>query len=357
MQMTCDPHALLEAMEQQQISIAKAGVVASLSARCSVIAAANAMGGHYNRGKTVGENLKMSSALLSRFDLVFILLDSPDKGHDSRIASHVMATHAQPNHKCLSPPSSDSLTGPALCGWLPHKAKPRALLPLLCLPGQMRGSHLHSPHWGSCFSLPGSFSEGPSTLSQRLRASASAYCSDPLPPALMRKYIAYAKRYVKPRLTLGASRVLQTLYLTMRKEAAGGRSMPITSRQLESLIRLSQARARADLRDVVTEADAGDVVDMMQESLLEAFTNELGCMDFTQTGSNASLPKKVKAFVAAMNKETLTKGSALFREQELLDLANRLALAIPDFHGFIEVLRAECYLLKKGPKLYQAQTT
>jgi hypothetical protein len=62
-------------MEQQRISIAKAGIVSSLSARTSVMAAANPCGGHYNRAKTVVENLKMSPALLSRFDLIFILLD------------------------------------------------------------------------------------------------------------------------------------------------------------------------------------------------------------------------------------------------------------------------------------------
>lgn len=71
--------ALLEAMEQQSISIAKASVVCSLPARTSVLAAANPVGGHYNRAKTVAENLRMGQALLSRFDLVFILLDNPDE--------------------------------------------------------------------------------------------------------------------------------------------------------------------------------------------------------------------------------------------------------------------------------------
>ncbi|KAG8226903.1 hypothetical protein J437_LFUL007817 [Ladona fulva] len=71
--------ALLEAMEQQCISVAKAGVLCTLPARTSILAAANPVGGHYNRSKTVSENLKLGSALLSRFDLVFILLDQPNE--------------------------------------------------------------------------------------------------------------------------------------------------------------------------------------------------------------------------------------------------------------------------------------
>eukprot|EP00268_Persea_americana_P053270 TRINITY_DN6019_c0_g1_i11.p1 TRINITY_DN6019_c0_g1~~TRINITY_DN6019_c0_g1_i11.p1 ORF type:complete len:151 (+),score=28.00 TRINITY_DN6019_c0_g1_i11:825-1277(+) len=92
--MTAEHQALLEAMEQQCVSVAKAGLVASLSARTSILAAANPVGGHYNRAKTVNENLKMSAALLSRFDLVFILLDRPDELLDKRVSDHIMALHA-----------------------------------------------------------------------------------------------------------------------------------------------------------------------------------------------------------------------------------------------------------------------
>ena len=82
-------------MEQQQISVAKAGVVCTLPARTSIIAAANPVGGHYNQAKTVAENLKMGSALLSRFDLVFILIDKPDEEQDQRLTEHVMALHSK----------------------------------------------------------------------------------------------------------------------------------------------------------------------------------------------------------------------------------------------------------------------
>ena len=77
-------------MEQQQVSIAKAGVVASIPARCSVIAAANPKSGHYNMGKSVAENLNMAGPLLSRFDLVFILRDQADKERDRAISGSIM---------------------------------------------------------------------------------------------------------------------------------------------------------------------------------------------------------------------------------------------------------------------------
>ncbi|KAG6458718.1 hypothetical protein O3G_MSEX011010 [Manduca sexta] len=77
--MTAYHSSLLEAMEQRRVSVAKGGVVCSLAARATVLAAANPAAGSYNRAKTVAENLKLNSALLSRFDLVFILLDKPDE--------------------------------------------------------------------------------------------------------------------------------------------------------------------------------------------------------------------------------------------------------------------------------------
>ena len=75
------------------MSVAKAGIVCSLSARSAVIAAANPIGGHYNRAKTISENLKMSNAIMSRFDVIFILLDRPDEDRDHLLSEHVIALH------------------------------------------------------------------------------------------------------------------------------------------------------------------------------------------------------------------------------------------------------------------------
>lgn len=88
---------LLEAMEQQVVSVAKAGVICSLPARTCILAAANPSGGHYDKSKTVSENLKMKPALLSRFDLVFIQLDRPNAHLDNLLAAHVQRLHGMQN--------------------------------------------------------------------------------------------------------------------------------------------------------------------------------------------------------------------------------------------------------------------
>eukprot|EP00752_Nemacystus_decipiens_P013307 g11787.t1 len=365
--MGCDPHALLEAMEQQRISIAKAGVVASLSARCSVLAAANPIGGHYNRGKTIAENLKMSAALLSRFDLVFILLDRPDEEHDKKLSEHIMRTHALAAEPPPPPPPNPGAGGPAFSqrGGGPWEGGGGSR--------QGRGGagvddRRQPPSGRSLFGGSGGDGDGGAggmagfgedegrTLSQRLRRSAATYKDDPIPSKLLKRYVAYAKANCHPTLTLEAARVLQKLYLTMRNEARDGRSMPITMRQLESLVRLSQARAKVELREHVTEQDAKDVVDMMQESLLEACVTDTGAIDFGRSGATG-LAKQVRAFVAAVTKRAKQKGSAVFARQELMQIANDLCLAIVDFESFLDVLRQECFLLKKGPRLFALQTS
>ena len=67
----------------------------SLSARCSVVACANPTTGHYNRSRTILENIRVSNAILSRFDLVFLLLDDPDLQRDKKLSEHVMKLHSR----------------------------------------------------------------------------------------------------------------------------------------------------------------------------------------------------------------------------------------------------------------------
>lgn len=82
-----------EVMEQQTVSIAKAGITTSLNARTSILAAANPLYGRYNPAKSPEENINLPKALLSRFDLIFLLLDKHDQVKDEALAIHVTKVH------------------------------------------------------------------------------------------------------------------------------------------------------------------------------------------------------------------------------------------------------------------------
>lgn len=312
--MSAEHQALLEAMEQQCVSVAKAGLVASLSARTSVLAAANPAGGHYDRAKTVNENLKMNAALLSRFDLVFILLDKPDELLDKQLSEHIMSLHAGIGQ--------NSPTTKRLCA----------------APQDVRSLDLNT-RAGS--------------LIARLRLD-PLKDSDfvPLPSALVRKYIAYARTYVFPRMTRPAADILKKFYLKLRDRNTSADGTPITARQLESLVRLAEARARVDLREDITEQDAVDVVEIMKESLYDKYVDEHGFVDFARSGG-MSQQKEAKRFLSALNKQSELQQKDCFTISEIYGLADRISLRVPDMDTFVDSLNSVGYLLKKGPKTYQ----
>lgn len=81
-------------MEQQTVSIAKAGIICQLKCRVGIIASANPISGCYNRAKSFKENTKISNAILSRFDLIFLLVDKPDPERDQKLSEHIMKVEA-----------------------------------------------------------------------------------------------------------------------------------------------------------------------------------------------------------------------------------------------------------------------
>lgn len=85
-------------MEQQTVSVAKAGIVSTLNARTSILASANPVGSSYNPDMTVVQNIKLPPALVSRFDLIYLLLDVPDEGRDQRLARHLIALSQPTNY-------------------------------------------------------------------------------------------------------------------------------------------------------------------------------------------------------------------------------------------------------------------
>ncbi|KAJ2124753.1 hypothetical protein IW147_001534 [Coemansia sp. RSA 720] len=289
--------ALLEAMEQQSISIAKGGLVCSLPARASVIAAANPAGGHYNKAKTVAENLKINSALLSRFDLVFILLDRPDVDMDRFLSEHVMALHSG-NRSSREQNASQRV--------------------------QQNDESANG------------------SLRDSLRARPGEKI-DFIPPPLLRKYVAYARKYVHPRLTLGATQKLQEFYLELRRSHRKIDSTPITTRQLEAMVRLAEARARAELREEVTESDADNVIELMRYSLFQTYEDEVGTMDFSR-------------FVARLHRVSEETYNNMFTFSMLQTIASEMGLRFGNFQDIVDRLNNQNYIIKKGPRSYQLTT-
>ncbi|GIY65238.1 DNA helicase MCM8, partial [Caerostris extrusa] len=167
--------ALLEAMEQQTISMAKSGVVCTLPARTSIIAAANPSGGHYNKAKTVSENLKISGSLLSRFDLVFIIQDRPDQMFDSKMSEHVMGLHMEMPKQLYTTPSDNFDKSQSICNSL-------------------------------------------NDSNQLLRKLQANERINPIPHKMLQKYISYARKFSQPKLTPEVSVILQNFYIEMRKQ-------------------------------------------------------------------------------------------------------------------------------------------
>ena len=214
-----DRVAMHEVMAQQTASIAKGGIVATLNARCSILAAANPELGRYDPYRPFNENVNLPITLLSRFDLIFVLRDEPNAEIDQKISRHIITLHS----------------------------------------GGERG------------------------------------VTSPITPNILKKYIAYSKK-IDPILTPEAASALQQFYLQMRTVYEKTSTVSITARQLESLIRLAEARARAALRNVVTEEDAKAAIELMRKSLSEVGIDvESGKpdIDVIMTGKPMSVREKL----------------------------------------------------------------
>ncbi|EAT44419.1 AAEL004200-PA [Aedes aegypti] len=304
---------LLEAMEQQVVSVAKAGVICSLPARTCILAAANPSGGHYDKSKTVSENLKMKPALLSRFDLVFIQLDRPNAHLDNLLAAHVQRLHGMQN------------------GQQPQGAAFQALLI------GMGTTTIH-----------GSQAETP--LHERLKIRANEKM-DLLPVELIQKYIAYARKNIHPKLTEAAALEIRNFYAEMRRAQQGMDSIPVTTRQLEALVRLTQARARMDLESEATLQHAQDVIAILRYSMIDVFSNDVGDLQPNRlmNGAGVSQTSLVKRYVRLLQSKVATQNKTIFSLAELKQMAG----VGTDFNRLLDALNIQGFLLKKGRDLYK----
>ena len=326
--------SLLEAMEQQSISIAKAGVVCSLPARTSVLAAANPVGGHFNRAKTVMENLKLPGPLLSRFDLVFILIDKPDETKDRLLSEHIMSLHRDKGFASQRRPLCTSQFSSSVAS----------------------RSASQSQRGGGGDDINDT---SPEALESRLRDRGEKF--DPIPPQLLRKYIGYARKYVHPKLTAGAKEMLKSYYLKLREEHKSDDNTPITNRQLESLIRLTEARAKVELRIDAGRSDARDAIAIMKGALGDSAVTP-GFVDYRQaslgSGVRSSKAKLVSQFVAVLTEEARKTGENLFSFKDISAVSRNKGFSaiLGDLRDFVDLLNIQGYLLKAPNGKYRLST-
>ncbi|KDP37954.1 hypothetical protein JCGZ_04597 [Jatropha curcas] len=219
-----DRVAIHEVMEQQTVTIAKAGIHASLNARCSVVAAANPIYGTYDRSLTPTKNIGLPDSLLSRFDLLFIVLDQMDPDIDRHISEHVLRMH---RYRSAIDGGDGALDGAPRYG---------------------REDEIDAD--SSVFVKYNRMLHGKKTGRGQKR--------DTLTIKFLKKYIHYAKHRIQPELSDEASEQIATAYAELRSSsstAKTGGTLPITARTLETMIRLSTAHAKLKLSRKVTKSD------------------------------------------------------------------------------------------------------
>ena len=229
-----DRVAIHEVMEQQTVTIAKAGIHTSLNARCSVIAAANPLYGTYMRDKTPAWNIALPDSLLSRFDLLFIVLDHKMAELDRLIASRVIH-----NHCTLASHTSDDmdLDNPVIEPLPPqdedHEQKPATF--------KFEGKEIFTRNF-------------------------------------LKKFIHYAKQSVHPVLTNQSSDFISKAWAELRsKEEEGGRHrvVSITVRTLETMIRLATAIAKAHLSREVNKKHCEEALKLMKFAIFQEEENPI----------------------------------------------------------------------------------
>ncbi|WP_284012553.1 minichromosome maintenance protein MCM [Halobaculum litoreum] len=239
-----DRSAMHEALEQQQISVSKAGINATLKSRCSLLGAANPKYGRFDQYEPIGEQIDLEPALISRFDLIFTVTDSPDPDHDAKLADHILTTN--------------------YAGELNTQRERMAT----------------------------------SNFTQEQVDEVTQEVAPVIDAELLRKYIAYSKRNCFPTMTDEARAAIREFYVDLRSKGADEDApVPVTARKLEALVRLSEASARVRLSDTVEEEDATRVIDIVRSCLQDIGVDpETGQFDadVVETGTSKSQRDRIK---------------------------------------------------------------
>lgn len=232
---TSDRTAMHEAMEQQTVTIAKAGIHASLNSRCSVLAAANPVYGFYSVRHTLGYNVGLPASLLSRFDLTFIILDQHSSEHNRRISNHILR-----NHMTAEPVGVDQVFTKTVVNSVESV-------------------------WGD--------EQGGGNTAFDLKMTTNSTGESIVSVDFLKAYILLAKRGT-PFLTKTSQRLICDNYQQLRAEQSDHESTKgekdgfhIMPRTLEAIIRLSTAHAKLRLSPTVEEDDVNAAMELLRTSV------------------------------------------------------------------------------------------
>ncbi|CCT62429.1 probable replication licensing factor MCM4 [Fusarium fujikuroi IMI 58289] len=278
---------LHEVMEQQTVSVAKAGIITTLNARTSILASANPIGSRYNPDLPVPQNIDLPPTLLSRFDLVYLILDNADEKNDRRLAKHLLSLYLE--DKPQSAPNNNDI----------------------------------------------------------------------LPVEFLTLYISYARSKIQPTISQEAAQELVDCYVAMRSLGqdvrAADKRITATTRQLESMIRLSEAHAKMRLSETVTRDDVVEANRLIQSALKTAATDAQGRIDMSllTEGTSAADRKRRDELRTALLRllDDMTAGGNTVRWG---DVARRLSegASIPveqsEFNEVMRALEAESAIMITG---------
>ncbi len=294
-----DRDALHEAMEQQTVSIAKAGIMARLNSRCALLAAANPIGGRFNKYDPISKQINMPPTLLSRFDLIYTMIDRPSEERDTKTAEHIIETH--------------------------HA-------------GELLARFEHGGEMDE---------EGKERFREQVEAMKPV-----VPEELLRKYVAWSKRNVFPVMSEEAKKKFSAFYIGLRRQGYEDEEapVPITARQLEALIRLGEARARTRLSDTITAEDAEQVIRVVTFCLKQVFVDpETGKLDVDWVAAGTTKSRRDRArSIREIIKELEKDYGEEIPIDEVLDLAEEEGMERDKVEEIIDVMKRDGILFSPG---------
>ena len=269
-----DRSAMHEVMEQQTVTVSKANVQATLHAQTTILGAANPKYGRFDPyAASLAEQIDLPETLLSRFDLIFPIVDRPDKDRDLKLVKHILKMHEEPEE-----------TEPAI------------------------------------------------------------------DPDLFRKYISYARKHVKPKMTKQAEKMIEEFYVGLRNkynQQGEVKAVPITTRQLEAIIRLAEASAKVRLSEKVTKRDVNRAINLIKEFMQTlGYDPETGVFDIDriETGTTTSQRNKMMLLLKLIEDMEKRLPEGMVPIEEIVEVAKQ--------HGMDDVEKLLAKLEKMGD-IYQ----